>query len=121
VAVAAATDPHIQGISLLYRLKKTFFGLRPGTAVTALLPVPGSSRQGVLIPRSAIVGQGGKSWVYVETSNERFARRAVPLDLALSKGFVAFAGFSAGDRVVVVGAQSLLSEEFKSENETDEH
>jgi RND family efflux transporter MFP subunit len=121
VAVAPATDPHTQGISLLYRLNKTLFGLRPGTAVTALLPLSGPSRQAVLIPRSAIVEQGGKSWVYVETSDERFARKAVPLDLPLPKGFVASAGFSPGDRVVVVGAQSLLSEEFKSENETDEH
>ena len=121
MAVAAATDPHTQGISLLYRLKKTLFGLRPGTAATALLPAPGSSRQGVLIPRSAIVEQGGKSWVYVETSDGRFARRAVPIDLPLPKGFFAVSGFSPGDRVVVVGAQSLLSEEFKSENEADEH
>jgi RND family efflux transporter MFP subunit len=121
VAVAPTTDPHTQGISLLYRLKKTLFGLRPGTAVTALLPVPRSSRQGVLIPRSAIVEQGGKSWVYIETSDERFTRRAVPLDLSLPKGFIAVSGFSPGDRVVIVGAQSLLSEEFKSENEADEH
>jgi hypothetical protein len=78
-------------------------------------------RQGVLIPRSAIVEQGGKSWVYIETSDERFTRRAVPLDLSLPHGFVAANGFSPGDRVVVVGAQSLLSEEFKSENEADEH
>jgi hypothetical protein len=121
VAVAPATDPHTQGISLLYRLKKTLFGLRPGTAITALLPVPGPLRQGVLIPRSAIVEQGGKSWVYIETSDERFTRRAVRLDLSLPNGFVAVYGFSPGDRVVVVGAQSLLSEEFKSENEADEH
>lgn len=121
VAVAAAADPHTQGISLLYKVNKTLFGLRPGTAVTGLLPAPGSSRPGVLIPRSAIVQQNGTFWVYVETSNEHFLRRGVALDLPVPKGFVAVTGFSPGDRVVVVGAQSLLSEEFKSENEMDEH
>jgi membrane fusion protein, multidrug efflux system len=121
VAVAPATDPHTQGISLLYRLKKTFFGLRPGTAVAAFLRVPGPLRPGVLIPRSAIVQQGGKSWVYVQTGAERFARRAVSLDLPVARGFVEANGFSPGDRAVVVGAQSLLSEEFKSENQTDEY
>jgi RND family efflux transporter MFP subunit len=120
VAVAPATDPHTQGISLLYRLDKTLFGLRPGTAVTAVLPLTTTSKEGFLIPRSAIVQQGGKSWAYVETTQERFVRRAVPLDFPSPKGFIALSGFSRGDRVVVIGAQTLLSEEFKSENETDE-
>jgi multidrug efflux system membrane fusion protein len=121
VAVAPVTDARTQAISLLYRLKKTLFGLRPGTAATVLLQLSGASRPGVLIPRSAVIEQGGKSWVYVQTGAEQFARRAVSLDIPLLQGFVQTSGFSAGDRVVIVGAQSLLSEEFKSENQTDEY
>lgn len=120
VAIATSTDAHTQGISLLYRLEKTVFGLRPGTAVTAELSTFGPARKGVLIPRSAVVQEGGKSWVYVQVSKERFARRPVPQDVPVPAGYIALSGFSAGDRVVVTGAQSLLSEEFKSENETDE-
>lgn len=121
VAVAPATDPHTQGISLLYALRKTLFGLRPGTAVTAYVRMPGPSRLGVLVPRAAVVQQGSKFWAYVQTRPNRFARRAVSLDRPTAGGFLVSSGFSPGDRVVVVGAQTLLSEEFKSENQTDEY
>ena len=120
VAVAPATDPHTQGISLLYRLEKTSFGLRPGTAVAAFLPVAATARRGVLIPDSAIVQQDGRMWAYVQRGPERFIRRFVPTDVPAAGGFLVVAGFSPGDRVVTTGAQSLLSEEFKSSNETDE-
>jgi RND family efflux transporter MFP subunit len=119
VSVAAATDPQTQGISLLYRLRKTLFGLRPGTAVTARLLVAGVLKQGVLIPRAAVVQQGGNSWAYVQISGERFARRPVPQDSPVEAGFVVTTGFSPEERVVIVGAPTLLSEEFKSQNQAD--
>ena len=37
----------------------------------------------------------------------------------LALGFVVAAGFGKGDDLVIVGAQTLLSEEFKSRNEAD--
>jgi multidrug efflux system membrane fusion protein len=120
VAVAPATDPHTQGISLLYRLEKTPFDLRPGTAVAAFLPVAGASRRGVLIPDSAIVQHDGRMWAYVQTGAGRFLRRLVPTDVPVPGGYLVSPGFSPGDRVVTTGAQSLLSEEFKSSNETDQ-
>jgi hypothetical protein len=120
VAVAPATDLHTQGISLLYRLERTIFGLRPGTAVTAFLPVPGPARAGVLIPASAVVQQNGRTWAYVQTAPDSFFRRPVPTELPASEGYLAVQGFSPGDRVVTTGAQTLLSEEFKPTNETDQ-
>lgn len=120
VAVAPATDAHTQGISLLYRLEKTPFGLRPGTAVAASLPVAGAARQGVLIPDSAVVQQEGRMWAWVQSGAERFIRRPVPTDLPAAGGYLVVAGFSSGERIVTTGAQSLLSEEFKSSNETDQ-
>ena len=119
VAVAPASDSRTQGISILYRLARTFPGLRPGTAVTARFALPGTAGEGVLIPRSAIVQQDGRTWAYVQTTDERFSRRPVSLDLATPGGFIVGRGFSAGERIVVTGAQSLLSEEFKSQNAAD--
>ncbi len=120
VGVAPVTDPHTQGISLLYRLDRTAFGLRPGTAAAAYLAVGGSARSGVLIPDSAVVQQDGRMWAYVQ-AGERFIRRAVPTDVPAAGGYLVAAGFSPGERVVTTGAQSLLSEEYKSSNETDEN
>jgi multidrug efflux pump subunit AcrA (membrane-fusion protein) len=119
VGIAAATDAHTQGLSLLYRLVRTFPGLRPGTAVTAHFSVPGTAANGVLIPRAAMVQQDGRIWVFVQTKDDHFSRRPVPLDLPAEAGFMAAHGFSPGDRIVVAGAQTLLSEEFKSRNAAD--
>ena len=55
----------------------------------------------------------------MQVSDERFDRRPVPLDRPAGNGYVVTRGFAAGDKVVVTGAQTLLSEEFKSSNEAD--
>jgi multidrug efflux system membrane fusion protein len=119
VAIAAASDPHALGTSFLYRLSQTRPGLRPGNAVTAHFTLPGRAGDGVLIPRSAIVQQDGRPWVYVQTKDDRFSRKPVPLDMPVPAGYLAARGFTPGDRLVVTGAQTLLSEEFKSKNEAD--
>ncbi|MDQ1471178.1 MAG: hypothetical protein QOJ99_2658 [Bryobacterales bacterium] len=119
IAVTAGSDPHVLGTAFLYRLSQTRPGLRPGNAVTAHFTLPGKAGEGVLIPRSAIVQQEGRSWVYVQTKDDRFTRKPVSLDMPTPTGFLAAHGFTAGDRLVVTGAQTLLSEEFKSKNEAD--
>jgi multidrug efflux system membrane fusion protein len=111
----------VSGTTLLYRLTRTAPGLRPGAAVTARFTLPGKAGEGVLIPRSAIVQQDGRSWVYVQTKADRFARKPVSTDRPAQAGFIVTRGFEPGDRLVIVGAQTLLSEEFKSKNEADQN
>lgn len=93
--------------------------LRPGAPVTAHIPVPGAARNGALIPRSAVLRHGGLTWVYVKIDDNRFERRCVSLDQPTANGWLAVAGVSQGDRVVVRGAQFLLSEELKSQIENE--
>ena len=119
VGVAPASDVHSVGVSMLYRLSRPLPGIRPGMAVTAHFILPGGAGDGVLIPRAAIVQQDGRLWAYVQTKDGRFSRRAVPLDYPTEAGYIAAKGFSAGERIVVTGAQTLLSEEYKSQNEAD--
>lgn len=120
IAVSGSVDPRAQGVPLLFRLSGTRFGLRPGLAVTAYLAANAAAHSGLVIPQAAIVRMGGKAYVYVQTNSVKFERRLVSLDQPTTGGYAVGAGFSAGDRVVTVGAQSLLSEEFKSQMTTDE-
>lgn len=120
VAVAATVDPKSQGESFLFRLTGTLFGLRPGLAVTARMNVPGPRKAGVVVPRSAIVRVMGRSFAYVQTGTDQFARKEVPLDNPVEDGYLATANFAAGDRVVTQGAQILLSEEFKSQTAAEQ-
>ena len=89
--------------------------LRPGAAVTAYLQVPGKAEAGILIPQSAVVRAGGKTWVYRQVADNQFTREDVNLDRSSSRGWLVTQGVSAGNRIVTVGAQMLLSEEQKSQ------
>jgi hypothetical protein len=68
--------------------------------------------KGLIVPTPAVVWSEGKAWVYQQTATDRFARRAVPTDIPVKRGFFVTEGFSPGDKLVVQGAQALLSEEL---------
>lgn len=110
-----ATDPRTQGHTWLFRVRSGGRLLSPGQAVTAYLPGRGPSVSGVVVPPRAVVRFQGKEWVYLETGPGQFTRREIALDPPAA-GFVA-PGLQPGDRVVVEGAQALLSEELKSETQ----
>lgn len=117
---AQSQSPPGQGEAFLFRLATDVFGLRPGVAVTAYLDMPGPSQPGVIIPQSSVVRFQGSGFAYVQTGAGEFARKQVSLDQPTKTGYFTTGNFQPGDRVVVAGAQVLLSEEFKSQNsETD--
>ena len=104
-------DPRLQGISLLYELPARP-SLAPGLNLVAHLSI-GRILQGVIVPESAVVWSEGKAWVYQQTGPNRFTRRAVMTDTPADRGYFVAHDISPGDKVVVGGAQLLLSEEFR--------
>jgi RND family efflux transporter MFP subunit len=114
VSISTATQPGALTQSVLFRFRNTTTGLRPGPAAAAHIPVAGVAHAGVVIPASAIVRTGGQAFAYVQVADGQFVRKSVPLDQPTVDGYVTTTGFAAGDRIVVQGAQMLLTEEFKS-------
>ncbi|HEX8949642.1 MAG TPA: hypothetical protein VF790_11805 [Dissulfurispiraceae bacterium] len=110
VSRAPSAGPRIQGMSLIYIAAPRSGALVPGMNVTAQIPAPGT-QSGFFIPVSAVVWLQDKAWVYVKKSNTGFSRVAVPASNPMDKGYFVPGVFSAGDQVVVKGAQALLSEE----------
>ncbi len=110
VSMFPRVDPRIQGRSFLY-VASARTGLAPGLNLVARLSI-GDPMKGVVIPASAVVWSEGKAWVYTQVSSAGFTRRPVATDLPVEDGFFAGEGFAAGDKVVTVGAQALLSEEM---------
>ncbi len=106
-------DPRIQGASFLYVTPATG-PLAPGLNLVAHVP-EGPRVTGVVIPRSSVVWLDGKPWVYVETIANGFTRRALAVKQPAEQGFFVSEGFAPGERIVTAGAQSLLSEEFRSQ------
>jgi hypothetical protein len=83
----------------------------------------GAAKPGVGIPPSAILWQAGKAWIYVRTGSDRFERRAIGAEAAPTAdgGYVLPATSLRNDKLIVVaGAQTLLSEESKSQIPSDE-
>ena len=102
-------DPRIQGRSFLYSAPAQP-DFTPGVNLISHFAV-GNSTHGVVVPSAAVVWSEGKAWAYLQTSARQFSRRAVPTDSAVDTGYFVAAGFSAADKIVTRGAQSLLSEE----------
>lgn len=87
--------------------------LRAGTRVVARVGL-GGKESGVLVPSAAVVWHAGKAWVYVQHEDERFDRYPVSAMRDLGNGWFEPSGeLKPGDKVVVSGAQLLLSEELK--------
>jgi hypothetical protein len=120
---APATDPQTQTEGYLLLAKTDT--LAPGTGLVAWLAVPGPARSGVIVPRDAVLRHEGRTFVYLQR-DDVFQRVAVTLERPVGNGW--FSPVRANDhsplqpqeKVVVVGAQQLLSEELKGQGGGEE-
>lgn len=103
-------DPRVQGRSFLYIVSPRV-PIAPETSLLADIAV-GTSMKGVVVPTSAVVWSEGRAWVYQQTGDSQFTRRAVPTNIPLAAGYFVSSGLPADKKVVTVGAQAMLSEEF---------
>jgi len=116
VSPAPVADPVTGGQTFVLAFSPQNARVQPGMAVTAHLKVPGQPAKGVVVPPASVVRYVGAAWVFVKSGEESFTRREVPLNRLTSQGwFVLSEVLAPGDEVVVLAAQSLLSEELKYE------
>jgi hypothetical protein len=114
VSPSPRMNPNLQGFSYYYLATAGRERLLPGMNVAASLPV-GTQVKGVFIPSSAVVWWQGKAWIYLQRKEGEFERIEIPTEHAMQDGWFATGGLSRSDRVVVAGAQLLLSEELRSQ------
>lgn len=112
---AATTDPQVQGEGFLFVATNRPARLAAGLAVTGFLQMPGEVRSGVVVPDAAVVRSDEQAWIYVQTGDTHFTRREILLNQPVAGGWLVTNAVAPDDKVVVVGAQMLLSEERKSE------
>lgn len=109
---ASANSP---GQGLLFLLQPNSLDLRPEMGIVAFLALEGPRLRGVVLPRSAIVRHQGQSWVFVHKGDRTFERTPVMLEHALDEGWFVEASAAPSGNIVVSGAQTLLSEELRSQ------
>lgn len=113
VARAQQADPALAGTGAIYRTAATAATVN-GARLLAFVPHgDGATLRGVVVPPSAMVWFGGQPWAFVQSTPERFARVPVPVTAPMSSGYFVRQSIQPGARVVVSGAQLLLSEELK--------
>ena len=114
VGAAPAADPVTRLPAYLYRAQRDWPGARPGAAVVVAVVDRSAPARGVVVPDRAVVQWEGLAWVYVQRGAGRFARIRLATDRPVSGGFLAAGEPTAGDTLVVQGAEQLLSEEFRA-------
>jgi hypothetical protein len=110
---APNVDPQMQGQGFLFLVKTNSQRLAPGSAASGYLQFEGEPVSGCIVPDSAVVRHAGRGWVYLQTGEDTFTRREIALDHRVEDGWFVSTGVAANQRVVVQGAQVLLSEEQK--------
>ena len=114
IAASPQTDPTIQGRT--YYFSAAAENLRAGMRLSVEMKDSSHDKlaSGVTIPSKAVVWYAGKPWVYKKQDKENFVRVPINTDTEINGGwFNESKALSAGDDLVVNGAQLLLSEEFK--------
>lgn len=108
---APATDPQAQGQAFLVLIRD--HAPPPGTTLAAWLVRDGAAQRGFHLPRKAIVQYENGLFVFVQTGDTVFERKRIETAKSQRDGVFVISGVTAEDRVVMTGAQQLLSEELK--------
>lgn len=114
IGPATSIEPEFQGQAFFYLVNQTKRRLAPGANLTALLELSGNPSSGVVVPRAAVVRSDGRGWAFVQTGDDTFTRREVPLTRPTTDGWFVAEEFKPGEKVVVTGAQVFLSEVGKA-------
>ncbi len=109
ISPAPKTEESTQGETWFFESASN--GLRSGMRLDAWIPHTGQASKGVLIPQSAVVWHEGSPWVYLKSGDDGFVRRPVGSHREKGGDWFVADGLSAGEELVVVGGQMLLSEE----------
>ncbi len=130
VSIAPQTDATVQGESYFFETDgrpdcsrqscatNAISGdnrIRTGMRVVAWIPEQDEGRDGVIIPKSALVWYMDQAFVYIKTAAEQFSRRTIDQYSATVGGYFVGSGLNAGEQLVVIGGQMLLSEELRGQ------
>jgi hypothetical protein len=111
VSPAVSTSALAQGESYFFKI--TTGKLRAGMRLDAWIPTTNTPIMGVFVPDEATIWYDGLPWVYIEKEEGLYQRRSVEQGLPATKGLFVKDGLAVDERLVVQGAQMLLSEEFR--------
>ena len=114
ISKAEDIDQAIQGKSFYYYVTEN--DLEIGLKLKAFIVSDKieSDNTYLFIPKESVIWSSGKAWVFIKNNEGNFLRRPLPRLLEIDGGWIIKEGIiMKNDKIVVDGAQLLLSEEFK--------
>jgi multidrug efflux pump subunit AcrA (membrane-fusion protein) len=118
ISSAPQIDSTVQGAS--YFFASTDPHLKPGMRVSAWVTEQQDAISGVNVPKSALLWYLDQAFVYVKNAAGKFSKRVISGYTATPEGYFISEGLEAGEQVVVVGGQLLLSEELRGQLQDDD-
>ncbi|MFZ5481327.1 MAG: efflux RND transporter periplasmic adaptor subunit [Myxococcota bacterium] len=107
IAVGAALDPVTRTLPLVFAVPNPDGVLKPGMYARATV-FTGERAEGVVVPASAVVDDGGAATVFVMDGGESFFQRRVVLGARDGDRVQVIDGVAPGERVVSAGAYEIL-------------
>ncbi|HEY5043478.1 MAG TPA: hypothetical protein VIK53_15915 [Verrucomicrobiae bacterium] len=109
-------NPQTQGRSFLFLVKPNSARLVAGESVTGWLEISGTPVSGLVVPADAVVHTDGRDWIYAQTADDSFTRKEIVTDHPVAGGWFVGGMIAPGEKLVVAGAQQLLSTELVSQS-----
>ena len=99
VSAGSVIDPTTRTVPVIYEIANRDGSIRVGSNARTSV---GTGRQaaGVIIPKSAVLDENGRSIVYVQPEGERFEKREVTLGVSEGDYVLIVSGIAEGERVV---------------------
>jgi RND family efflux transporter MFP subunit len=115
--ISQELDPQTRTVRAILRLANPQRLLRPGMYATVHLgaDADGERVSRPVLPEAAVVTDGADRWVFVETGERTFERRAVEVEPLGGGQVMVRSGVTGGERVAVRGAFTLKAELAKGE------
>lgn len=113
VAVGGVVDAATRTVPVIFEFANPGRVLPLGVTAKVQL-FAGDSREGILVPASAVQDESGTQVVYVQTGGESFERRLVQIGTRDGERVEIRAGLEAGQRVVAKGAYLIRLSSSKS-------
>jgi hypothetical protein len=121
IALAPQVDAVSQQRRYFYQtLSQQSTPLPIGAHVTVSVASPMEAAN-ALIPESALIWHLDSAYAFVQIGDEQFSRRQLRDVQPAGKGFVSTADVALGDKVVISGAQTLLSQQLKKLSPNDDN
>ena len=113
ISRSTQADNTMQGESYFFQVGGD--GLSMGMKVSAWIPQPSQGQPWIIVPESALVWYVDQVYVYTKIAKDTFTRRLVKEFLTFPEGYFIKDGIRAGEEIVTIGGQMLLSEELRGQ------